>query len=107
MWIAKGLFLGLWLFGYATIIELYAAVYRHTPSNSAVSIHVITSLTSSNPWWWTTCAVCLIFGCLIARIWSVPCAIWIGLAVTGLIPVSFLTLFVVLVAKLKAIAPGS
>jgi hypothetical protein len=27
--------------------------------------------------------------------------------VTGLIPASFLTLFVVLVAKLKAIAPGS
>src|SRR5580658_2442478 len=107
MWIAKGLFLGIWLFGYATIIELYAAVYGYTPSNSAASIHVITSLTSSNPWWWTACVVCLIFGSLITRVWSVSCAIWIGLAVTGLIPASFLTLLVVLVAKLKAIAPGS
>jgi hypothetical protein len=50
MWIAMGLFLGVWLFGYATLVELYAAIYWHTPSNSAVSIHVITSLTSSNPW---------------------------------------------------------
>jgi hypothetical protein len=75
MWIGKGLFLGVWLFGYATLIELYAASYRHSPSNSAVSIHVITSLTSSNSWWWTVCAVCFIFGCLIVREWSVACSI--------------------------------
>jgi hypothetical protein len=106
MWIAKGTLLGLWLVGFATMARLYFAIYRHLPPNSAVSVDIITAFTTRSPIWWTALLVCFVVGYLVARSWRGPLAVWIALAVTGLIPGGVLALFLVLVYKLKHISPA-
>jgi len=97
MWIAKGTLLALWLFGFGTMGWLYIAVYRNLRPNTAVSVSVIASRTTMNPFWWTALVVCLVLGYAIARSWSGPLGLWIALLVTGLIPAGWLALFLVLV----------
>jgi hypothetical protein len=106
MWIAKGTLLALWLFGFSTMAWLYFALYRHLQPNSAVSLSVITGLTTHNPFWWAAFVVCLVLGYTIARSWSGPLGVWIALAVTGLIPAGCLALFLVLACKLKQVSQG-
>jgi len=106
MWIVKGAFLGIWLFGFGTIALLYFAIYRNLSPHSAVGVTVITGYTSQNPLWWAALAVCLVLGLAIARSWSGPVGLWIALLVTGLIPAGCLTLFLVLVYKLKQATQG-
>jgi hypothetical protein len=101
MWIVKGAFLGVWLFGFGTMAFLYFAIYRNLPPHSAVAVTVVTGYTSQNPLWWAAAAVCLVLGLAIARSWSGPLALWIALLATGLIPAAWLTLFLVLAYKLK------
>lgn len=101
MWIAKGTLLALWLFGFGTMAYFYLAIFRHMPSNSSVDIRSIAGLTSQNPFWWTALVVCLVLGLAIARSWSGPLGLWIALAVTGMIPAGFFTLFLALMYKLK------
>jgi hypothetical protein len=72
MWILKGTLLGLWLWGFGTMVRLYFAIYRNLPPNSAVDIRVITGYTIQNPFWWTALVVCLVLGYAIARAWSGP-----------------------------------
>ncbi len=104
MWIAKGTLLGLWLFGFGTMAWLYFVVYSHLPRNSAVDIRLITAVTIQHPSWWAALAVCLVVGFAIARSWSGPLVLWIALLVTALVPAGCLTLFLVLVYKLKHIS---
>jgi hypothetical protein len=104
MWIAKGTLLGLWLAGFGTLALLYFAVYRHLPRNSAVDYRLITRFTTADPFWWVALAGCLAIGYIITRIWAGPLGIWIGLAITGLIPLGFLTMFITLVMKLKQVS---
>ncbi|SRR6266699_3892439 len=106
MWIAKGALLGMWLFGFGTIGLLYVRVFRYLPPNSAVGMSVITVYTVHNPLWWTALVLCLVGGLAVARSWSGPLSLWIWLAVTGLIPAGLLTLFLVLVYKLKQASQG-
>lgn len=106
MWILKGSLLSLWLFGFGTMAWLYIALYRHLQPNSAVSISVITSLTIHHPFWWTALVVCFVLGFAIARSWSAPLGVWIALLMTGLIPAGCLTLFLVLVYKMKQVSQG-
>ena len=106
MWIAKGTLLALWLFGFGTMAWLYFAVYRNLPPKSAVEIRLITALTIQNPFWWTVLVVSLVLGYAIARSWSGPLGLWIALLVTGLIPAGILTLFLVLVYKMKQATQG-
>jgi hypothetical protein len=106
MWIAKGTLLALWLFGFGTMAWLYIALYRHLQPNSVVSVSVITSLTIHHPFWWTALVACFVLGFAIARSWSGPLGVWIALAVTGFIPAGCLTLFLVLVYKLKQVSQG-
>lgn len=107
MWILKGSLLALWLFGFGTMAWLYAEVYRHLGPHSAVSIRLIAALTIQYPFWWAGLVACLVLGYAIARSWPGPLGVWIALAVTGLIPAGLLTLFLVLVYKLKHIAVSS
>lgn len=102
MWMAKGLFLGIWLFGYGTIVMLYLTVYHHISRNTAVDARIITGQTIHNPVWWIAGVACLVLGCAMTRSWSGPLAVWIALVVTGLVPAGLLAVFVVLMAKAKA-----
>ncbi|SRR6266446_2960272 len=101
MWILKSSLLGMWLFGFGTMVFLYFAIYRNLPPNSAVSVNLITALTIQNPVWWAALAVCLALGYAVVRSWSAPPILWIAVLVTGLVPAGWLTLFIVLVVKLK------
>ena len=106
MWILKGAFLGVWLFGFGTIALLYFGIYRHLSPHSAVGLSAITAYTSRNPLWWAALAVCLVLGLAIARSWSGPVGLWIALLVTGLVPAGCVTLFLVLAYKLKQTSQG-
>jgi hypothetical protein len=106
MWILKGMFLGLWLIGFGTMVSLYFDVYRHMPPQSAVGITVITACTTRNPLWCTGLVACFLLGSVITRLWPVPRMLWMGLIVTGLIPGGLLAIFLTLLVKLKQISEG-
>jgi hypothetical protein len=101
MWILKGALLGLWVFGFGTMAWLYFAIYRHVHANTAVDVRIITHFTTQSPLWWTALLVSLVLGCAIARSWSWPLIVWIGLLVTGLVPAGLLAMFITLFVKLK------
>jgi len=103
MWIAKGTLLALWLFGFGTMAWLYFTLYRNLPPHSAIDLRIITALTIQNPLWGAALVLSFVLGFGVARSWSGPPGLWIALFVTGLIPAGFLTLFLVLVYKLKQI----
>jgi hypothetical protein len=48
MWIAKGMLLALWLFGFGTMALLYFSIYRHLPPNTAVEVSVFSARTIRN-----------------------------------------------------------
>ena len=98
-WILKGTLLGIWLFSYGTIAFLW---YR-SPAASTTDIRALSALTISNPSWWLGLVACTAIGLIIARSWPGKPILWIGLAVTELVPVGLLALILVMVAKLKAI----
>ena len=100
MWIAKGLFLGVWLFSFSTIAYLYFTLFRRA-SGGIVAADLVTYLTTHNPLWWTALATCLAIGLLITRSWSGKTVLWIALAVTELFPIAFVVVFFMLVAKNK------
>jgi hypothetical protein len=106
MWIAKGTLLALWPFGFGTLGYLYFTIYRHMPPNSAVGVSTITFHTTQNPLWWTALVACLVLGLAIARSLSGPLGLWIALLVTGLLPAGCLTLFLVLMYRLKQASQG-
>jgi len=74
------------------------------PPNSAVDYRLITRLTTDDPFWWVALAGCLAIGYVVTRIWTGPLGVWIGLAITGLIPAGFLALFIALLMKLKQVS---
>jgi hypothetical protein len=101
MWILKGTLLGLWLFGFGTMVWLYFLVYRNLAPHTAVAVSVIAGYTIQNPFCWAAFVVCFVLGNALARAWAGPPILWIALLVTGLIPAGFLALFLMLVVKLK------
>lgn len=105
MWIVKGTFLGTWLFSFGTIAFLYFAIYRNLRPNTAVSLHVITSLTTQNPLWWIALVACIALGCALIASWprKVPSVLWITLLVTSVIPLGLLGLVLVIWSKFKAL----
>jgi hypothetical protein len=106
MWILKGTFLGLWLFGFGTLALLYFAIYRHLPPHSAVGVSALAACTTHNPLWWTALVVCLVLGNAITRSWSGHPLLWIALLVSGVLPAGFLALLLILLAKLKHLSQG-
>lgn len=106
MWLIKGLFLSLWLFGFGTIAFLYFAVFRPVTSNKATAVSVITSYTTQNFWWWTALAACIALGLALVRSYPSkgPVALWVALIVTSVVPAGFIGIFIFLAAKLREAA---
>ena len=106
MWIVKGTFLGLWLFGFGTLAFFYFAVFRHAPRNSMVPAATIIGLTTQNPWWWAALVACTILGFALVRSWlgKSSVVLWVALLVTSVIPVGLFSLFAIMISKLKEAA---
>ncbi|SRR5713226_4939241 len=105
MWIVKGTLLSIWLFLFGTIAYLYFVLFRKLPPGpGSIDIRTLAVFTVSNPAWWLVLIGCLAFGLAIAYSWPIKPILWIALAVTELFPVGLLTLFLVMVGRLKAIA---
>ena len=105
MWIVKGTFLGAWLFAFGTIAFLYFALFRNLPHLSAVSLNLITGLTTQNTWWWVALVACIAIGCALIGSWprKVSPAMWITLLITSVIPLGLLGLVIVIWSKFKAL----
>lgn len=96
----------LWLFSFGTIAYLYFALFRRLPPGpGSIDIRSFAFLTVSNPSWWLWLVACLSIALIITHAWSGKTILWVALAVTELVPVGLLTLILVMVNRLKAIAP--
>lgn len=106
MWLLKGGFLGLWLFGFGTLAFLWFSFFRHLSRNSAVSTQLISGATTQNPWWWAALIACIVLGCALVRSWPGKSSgvLWIFLLVTSVIPVSLFGLYAFLLFKLREAA---
>ena len=106
MWILKGTFLGLWLFGFGTIAFFYFAIYRYLPRNTAVPVTSITSLATQNPWWWVALVASIAIGCALVRSWPGKGSVgfWVVLLITSVIPVGVFSLVAIMISKLKEAA---
>jgi hypothetical protein len=104
MWILKGFLLALWLVGFGTLLTLYLAIYRTLPPNTAVSTSVFGLYTVYSGAWWLGVIACVAVSFAVSNVWTGPRSLWLFLAVTDVIPVGLLALFLTLVAKLHAAA---
>ena len=99
MWILKGTWLGLWLFGFGTMAFLFFTTYRNLRPSAAMGMSALAGHTIANPMWWTALVVCLVLGNAVARYWSGPRILWVALIVTGLVPAGFLALILTLTVR--------
>ena len=99
--VAKILLLGTWLASFGTIAYLYMMIYRRLPPQTAVGVDVFRVYTISNPLWWAGLVVCFALSYIIVRAWSGNVVFWAFLVITELIPVGLLTLFLVMVSRLR------
>jgi hypothetical protein len=117
MWIAKGLLLGVWLFTFGTIVWLCVATYRYIaiarttiPRGHSISIPpdlgFFPRLTVSSPSWWLAFVACLSVALIVTRSWSGRPILWIGLALTELVPIGFLAFSLVQMNKLPRLVLG-
>ena len=104
LWIVKGLFLGIWLFSFGTIAFLYLELFRRLPPNTSVDVRNFSLLTVMNPSWWIALVASICIGMIVVRAWHIRPIVWAGLIVTELFPVALLTMFIVLVRRLKDVA---
>ena len=63
-------------------------------------------LTVSNPSWWLAFVACLSVALIVTRSWSGRPILWIGLAVTELVPIGFLAFNLVQMNKLPRLGLG-
>ncbi len=111
MYIAKSLLLGAWLVSFGTLAYLYFWFRKYTaliadvgalPSSSSIDYRVLLLLTK-NLYWWAAMILCFAVAFFIVRAWPGRLGFWITVGVTELIPVGMLGLFLILVARLKAL----
>ena len=102
--IVKNFFLGIWLFSFGTIAYLYLALYRRLPPSTAVSPRVFAAYTTYNVFWWVGLVACFALAFVIVKSWPLKPYWWVALAVTELFPVGLLSLFLVLMFKVKEAA---
>lgn len=109
MWIAKGFLLGIWVFTFGSIAFLCFTIIanmRKMPplppgrSGEMMPPGMFTHLTVSNPVWWLALIACLSIALIITHSWPGWTILWIGLAVTELVPVGFLTWILVTMNRL-------
>jgi hypothetical protein len=107
VWITKGTLLGVWLFSFGNMTYLALIGYIPKPGVS-FDVRTLTFETVQNPSWWLWLVVCLALGLIGARSWPgrgvVGAIVWIGLALTELVPVGVLAIILVMVSKLRAMA---
>jgi hypothetical protein len=104
MEIVKSLFLSIWLLSFGTIGYLYFALIRKLPSGTAISSGVYARYTVFSPVWWIGLVLCLALGFgIVGRVHVKP-IIWVALVVTELLPVGVLSLFLILLVKVKEAA---
>jgi hypothetical protein len=115
MWIAKGLLLGAWLFTFGTIAWVCVALYRYMVASRTIprdghSISIppdfFTRLTVLNTSWWLTLVACLSVALIATRSWPGRPILWIGLAVTELVPIGFLAFSLVQMNQLPRLGMG-
>jgi hypothetical protein len=103
---------GLWWLGFGTVARVISVPPDRTlpPTTgggiSGVDTRVFTVKTIQNPLWWAALVVCFVLSYAIARPWSGPTILWIGLLVTGPVPAGILALFITAVVKLRHAAQG-
>jgi hypothetical protein len=105
MWIVKGTFLGAWLFAFGTVGFLYFGLFRNLPPLSAVSLNLISMLTTQNGWWWVALVTCIVLGLALVRSWpgKPSPALWAALIVTSVVPLGLLRLVSIILSKAKAL----
>jgi hypothetical protein len=104
-WMLKGTILALWLFSFgwlASIARLYLTIKKLTAGRGPGIFGVELLLPISNPSFWLWLVVCFGIGLLVARSWPGRPVVWIGLAVTEIIPIGLLTMVLVLVSRTRA-----
>jgi hypothetical protein len=101
VWIVKGVFLGLWVFTFGTVVLLYFAVFHNLRPNTAVGSSVIAGYTTWNPLWWAALPIAIVAGCSVTRSWPGKSWFWISLVVTFLFPAGLFGLFLAMAAKLR------
>jgi asparagine N-glycosylation enzyme membrane subunit Stt3 len=102
MEIVKSLFLGIWLISFGTIAYLYLA-YRRLPPSTMVSPRVFAAYTTYSVLWWAGVAACFVLAFLIVKSWPGRPIFWVTLAVTELLPVGLLAMFLALAARNKEV----
>ena len=111
MWILKGAFLGLWLFGYGSLAFLYFALFRGLPRDPgrAMAVSLVTSRTTENVGWWVAGLACIAIGFALVRSWHGKSSVilWVVLLVTSIIPVGWFGFIAFVIFKGKAIAAGA
>jgi hypothetical protein len=99
MAIAKTILLGMWLASFGTIAYLYLAIYRKLPANTSVSVSVFEAYMTRNVFWWLGLAVCFGVAFMILRAWPGRPILWVALAVTELVPMGLVVMFLMLAAR--------
>jgi hypothetical protein len=107
MWIAKGIVLSIWLFSFGwlfSLVRLYLIARKLSggkrPGMFLFGIEAL--LPISNPSFWLWLVACLALGLIAARNWPGKPILWVSLAVTELVPVGLLVMFLILMSRNRA-----
>src|SRR5258708_36862191 len=103
MSIAKPILLAVWLSSFGTLAYLYLAIYRKLPSTTAVSGSVFAAYTTHNVFWWLGIAACFGIAFMVLRAWPGKPILLVALAVTEILPVGLVVMFLMLAARNKEV----
>jgi hypothetical protein len=114
MEIVKSTFLGVWLFSFGTmgylcylyfaLMHKLALIHKVPNGPGEFAPGVFAAYTVYSPVWWIGLMLCLALGFGIVRRAHVKPIVWIALIVTELLPVGVLSLFLILLVKVKEAA---
>ncbi len=116
MWAVKGTFLGISIFAVGAAVfmllslrSIGGAFIAGPGRQMAFDIRSISLVTIYNAWFWAAFAACIVIGLAIARSWPgrFSPVFWVVLAVIDLVPAGMLSLFLVLVSRLKEAAAAA
>ena len=101
-WIARGVVLSIWLFSFGwlfSVVRFFLTARKLSAGQGPgmFGIEVLVPVAHIGFWLWLM--VCVGIGFLVARSWPGKPILWIGLAVTEIIPVGLLTMLLVLLSR--------
>jgi hypothetical protein len=99
MLILKSSLLGLWLSSFGTLAYLYLSIYRRIPSGTAVAANVFAVYTTYNLFWWAGVAASFVLAFYIVKAWPGNVFVWATVAITELVPVGLVVMFLMLAAR--------